>query len=130
MTTTKKRTQATRKPPLDGRAILDASMDEKDVQRETLRKAKALGYLCYHVFDSRFASANYVDKGFPDALLAKEGRVLAFEFKRERGVVSLAQHEWIYHLSAGGQIECYILRPHDLSSGRIEAILQGKEQAA
>lgn len=120
-----------RKPPkLDGRAILDASMDEKDVQRETLTKAKALGYLCYHVFDSRFASAKYIDKGFPDAILARDGRVLAFEFKRERGVVSLAQHEWIYHLSAGGQIECYILRPHDLSSGRIEAILKGEEKVA
>ena len=112
----------TRKPRAASRALLDRQVSEADLQAAVFDLAKRLNYWVYHVYDSRKSGP---DKGFPDALLAREGRVLAFEFKRERGVVSLAQHEWIYHLSAGGQIECYILRPHDLSSGRIEAILKG-----
>ncbi len=113
-------------PVVDSRAMLDGTVDEKDLQLAAIQFAHLHGWLCYHVFDSRMASTKHVDKGFPDWILAKEGRVLALEFKTERGKLTLAQCEWIYQLSAEGRIECFIFRPHDWSSGHIEAVLLGQ----
>lgn len=125
-TTTRKRTQAKPASPVDSRATLDETVLEKDVQKAAIAFAHLHGWHCYHVYDSRMASTKYVDKGFPDWMLAKDGRVLAIEFKTERGKLSLAQVEWIYQLSAEQRIECYIFRPHDWSSGHIEAVLLGQ----
>lgn len=120
-TTRKRRTQA--KPVNSSRAMLDKTMSEAALQAAVIEMAKALGWMAYHVFDSRRSGP---DKGFPDWILARNGRVLALELKTERGKLSLAQVEWIYQLSAEQRIECYILRPHDWSSGHIEAILRGE----
>lgn len=114
-----------RKPRRSPRAILDGQVSESQLQRDVLKEAHLRGWLCFHVYDSRLASAGYVDAGFPDAILVRAGRVLACEFKTMRGKVSQAQSRWLLELAYLGRVECYIWRPDDLSSGEIERVLAG-----
>lgn len=108
------------------RQLLNRQISEADLQKNVLTLAKQLHYLCYHTYDSRKSGP---DKGFPDLVLASTHehsppRVLMIELKTERGTVSTAQWEWLAALM-GGSVECYILRPRDWTSGRVEAILTG-----
>lgn len=123
MTTTRK----PRKAPqtTDSRALLDGQVGESALQKAVVDLAHTLGYLCHHVYDSRLASAN-VDKGFPDWIFCKAGRVLAVELKKEDGKVSAAQSHWLLELSWLGRVETYVWRPRDLSSGKIERVLLGE----
>ena len=118
--TTRRRPRA-----INSRRVLDQQVSESQLQRDVLEMAKKLGWLAYHVYDSRMSGP---DKGFPDIILAKrEGaaRVLAIELKTERGRVSTAQWAWLAALM--GPLECYVWRPRDWSSGEIEAILAGRD---
>ena len=119
MTTTRRRPRA-----INSRQVLDQQVSESGFQVVVVKTAQLFGFRCQHVYDSRLASA-HVDAGFPDWIFAKEGRVIAVELKTERGAVSMKQHDWLYHLGATGAVECYIWRPHDWSSGRIERIFAG-----
>lgn len=110
--------------PTDSRAFLDSQVAEKDLQKAVVTLAKRLGFKCHHVYDSRLASAN-VDKGFPDWVFAKDGRVLFVELKTVRGKLSSAQADWLYELSARNRVECYVWRTKDWTSGRIEQVLTG-----
>ena len=106
------------------RRILDQQVSESQLQRDVLQLAARLGWLAYHVYDSRKSGP---DKGFPDLILAKAGRVpIAAELKMERGHLSMAQRQWLAALA--GSFDVYIWRPRDWSSGRIERVLIGSEQ--
>ena len=115
---TTRRTQSSRR-------ILDQQVSESQLQRDVLQLAGQLGYLAYHVYDSRKSGP---DKGFPDLILARDGRVIAVELKTERGRVSRDQARWIWALGALDTIEIFVWRPRDWSSGRIERVLIGSEQ--
>lgn len=82
---------------------------EKDWQRQVRQLAKTLGYhVQYHTFDSRRS-----DTGFPDLVLAKKGRLVFLELKREKGRVTEAQAAWIRALK-DANAEVYVCRPRHL----------------
>lgn len=114
----------------DSRALLDSLVAEKDLQKNVFDLAHDLGFLIFHVYDSRLACAGYVDPGFPDAILVKAGRIIAAELKKETGKVSLNQAQWLTELAWLGRVETYVFRPHDWSSGHIEEILRGRDMAS
>ncbi len=70
--------------------------------------APMLGWrLCYHTLRSKGSQS-----GFPDRVLVRE-RVIFAELKREKGVPTPAQIEWLNGLAAAGA-EVYLWRPSDL----------------
>ena len=65
------------------------------------------GWFAYHTFDSRRS-----DPGFPDLVLVKNGVLLFFELKQQKGRVSVHQQAWIDALSAVGfNVRAAIVRP-------------------
>lgn len=78
--------------------------NEKHFQSEVIKYAQTKGWRVYSVPDSRGATA----KGFPDLVLAKEGRKpLFFELKMPNGKPTRHQRWWLERLD--GQV----LRPEN-----------------
>lgn len=71
--------------------------------------ARVLGWRCYHTLRSKGS-----EPGYPDWTLVRD-RVIFLELKREAGVVSPAQREWLTALLAAGA-EAYIVRPRHLDA--------------
>lgn len=117
----------------DSRQVLDAMVSESQLQRDVIKLAQELGWLVHHVYDSRLAAGGKrkngqrsIDRGFPDLILAKTGRVsIAVELKTERGHLSMEQRQWLAVLA--GSFDVYIWRPRDWSSGEIERVLIGRD---
>ncbi len=89
---------------MTARAVLDASMTERQWQRLVVDMARMHGWACFHPYDSRHSVA-----GYPDLTLIK-GRIVFAELKRERGRVSAAQEVWLAAIKAAGG-ECYVWKP-------------------
>ncbi len=82
--------------------------------------APMLGWrLCYHTLRSKGSQS-----GFPDRVLVRE-RVIFAELKREKGVPTPAQIDWLNGLAAAGA-EVYLWRPSDLDE--IAKILAARER--
>ncbi len=79
--------------------------------------APMLGWrLCYHTLRSKGSQS-----GFPDRVLVRE-RVIFAELKREKGVPTPAQVDWLNGLAAAGA-EVYLWKPSDLDEiGKILAM--------
>ena len=84
---------------------LDAAVTEKQFQATVIEYAERLGYLVYHTYDSRRSQ-----RGFPDLVMVKEGRLVMAELKRETGRTKPEQAEWLRLLRSAG-VEAYIWRP-------------------
>jgi hypothetical protein len=70
--------------------------------------APMLGWrLLYHTLRSKGSQS-----GFPDRVLVRD-RIIYAELKREKGVVSDAQREWLDGLASAGA-EVYLWKPSDL----------------
>ncbi len=89
-------------------------VSERDFQAEVVKRAKALGWMTYHTFDSRRS-----DPGFPDLVLVRD-RVVFAELKRMTGKLSVVQMCWIESLRAANA-ECYCWTPDQWPA--IEAVL-------
>lgn len=77
--------------------------------QETIREhAWYTGWLYYHVQDSR---RNYA--GFPDTVLAREGRLVFAELKTEVSKLTKRQGLWLAMLGTVPVVEAYCWRPHD-----------------
>lgn len=76
--------------------------------QDTLRVAALrTGHIVYHTHDSRRS-----DPGFPDLVCVKNGVLLFFEIKQQKGRVSVHQQAWIDALSAVGfNVRAAIVRP-------------------
>jgi len=111
-------------------AILNEHMTEDECQAIIVGYAKALGYISYHIPDSRMASC----AGYPDLMLCREEnnkigllygkampRIIVIEVKKQTGRVSPMQHVWLNTFRACG-IETHVLRPSDLDG--VEAMLK------
>lgn len=81
--------------------------------------ARMLGWRCYHTLRSKGS-----EPGYPDWTLVRD-RVIFLELKREHGVVSDAQREWLTALIKGGA-EVYIVRPRHLDE--ITAVLRQRSR--
>lgn len=77
--------------------------------------ARVLGWRCYHTLRSKGS-----EPGYPDWTLVRD-RVVFLELKRETGVVSPAQAEWLTALRNAGA-EVYVVRPRHLD--RITEVLR------
>lgn len=88
-----------------------ASVPEKDVQETIREAAERLGYVYYHVHDSRRDNP-----GFPDCVLLHPatGAMFVIECKRERGRLSRAQVAWLAAFSCVRSIRVDVARPSNL----------------
>ena len=100
-------------------------MPEKQLQQQVLDAAKYLGYLVYHVFDSRRS-----EPGFPDAILVGTGRfagrLIVLEFKTETGRPTQAQLTWLGAWMQVPAAVVMVVRPRDVDE--VLQVLQGGER--
>lgn len=103
------------------RELTRLAWSEEQFKAEVIREATSRGWLKHHDRPARtdkgWRTAIEGDPGFPDLVLAKDGRVLIIELKSEKGRVSAEQKAWIKHTR--GQV----WRPRDWT--KILLILDG-----
>lgn len=99
------------------RQVLDERTSETELQNAIIDYARARRWLVYHTHNSRHS-----EKGFPDLVLVRAPRLIFAELKRQQGKVSLEQQLWIDKLD-GCDVEVYVWRPSDWTSGEIEESL-------
>ena len=94
-------------------------MTEAEFQTNVIELAKTLGWLIHH---DRGDYRNCIggDPGFPDLVLAKNGRVLFLELKSEKGYITKPQMRWAVAIDSGvgwdydAQIAYHLVRPSDM----------------
>ena len=118
-------TRATEKPVSTG---MLGAVTEAAFQRQVIDLAKLCGWRVAHFRPAMnrrgvWATQMQGDPGFPDLVLAREGRVIFAELKSERGKMTPDQQAWRWALGAG-RVGCtaYVWRPADWP--RIEEVLR------
>ena len=81
---------------------------EKDWLATVREAAQRLGWMDYHVHDSRRSPS-----GFPDLILVRPPRLVVAELKTERGRVAAAQQRWLWTFAQVPWLEVEIWRPGD-----------------
>ena len=84
-------------------------MTEAQLQQAIADLAGMYGWLYYHTFDARHSPS-----GFPDAILVKPRRLVAFELKTETGRLTPMQAGWLGVLATIPGVEARLVRPSDL----------------
>lgn len=88
-------------------------MSEADFQTRVIDYAKLRGWMLVHYRPARTATGTRTplagDKGCPDLILARHGRVLLIELKSQQGRVRPEQKAWLAHLGEHG----HLYRPND-----------------
>lgn len=99
-------------------------MSEKELEDAVLAIAKTLGYRCFHPLTAireqkgvgkRYMTAYQGDRGFPDWVYARKGKVLFVEYKKEGRYPDPDQRAWLAELGPLARL----WRPSNLSSGEI-----------
>ena len=88
---------------------MSAPMSEADWQRRVMDTARLTGWMCAHFRPAKTQRGRWVtpmagDKGFPDLVLAKDGRLLLAELKTDKGRPTLEQQAWLAELGAHGRL--------------------------
>jgi len=101
--------------------IARLALSEADWQSRVMDAARRAGWLCVHYRPARTPRGNWVtplagDKGAPDLLLAKDGRVLFAELKRDGGMPTPEQVAWLKALGGHGRI----WRPQDWEAVQLD----------
>ena len=96
-----------------------ASQPEKQLLAQVRSLAKTFGFMTYHTHNSRKS-----EPGYPDLTLLKPRRLIFAELKREVGVMTVEQKEWLARLNTVPGVEAYLWKPSDID--QIIAILQRK----
>ena len=78
-------------------------LSETDFQRQIIDLARLQGWLVHHSRPaqnrrSQWATPIQGDKGFPDLVLARAGRIIFAELKSEKGRLTVGQKAWIDQL--------------------------------
>jgi hypothetical protein len=84
-------------------ALTEAQWQERVVDLATWR-----GWRCFHVYDSRRSTA-----GWPDLVMLRGDRMLAWELKRDTGRATRQQLEWLAALSLIPGVDARVVRPSD-----------------
>lgn len=97
------------------------AISETDFQNNVIALARMFGWRVAHFRPAKtskgWRTPMQGDKGFPDLVLAKAGRVIFAELKSARGSVSKEQLAWLVDLDDGsGKPEVYVWRPADLDA--------------
>jgi len=96
------------------------AMSEEDLARNVIDAALKLGWLVKRDPTWRPTCAT---PGYPDLTMARKGRLLFVELKREGKDPTDAQRVWLEALCATGH-GCYVWRPSQWVNGEIEEILR------
>lgn len=91
-------------------------MTEDDFKSRVIDYAKLRGWKVTHFRPARTAKGWRTplegDKGCPDLVLARDGRVLLVELKSASGRLTSEQRDWLMHIGAAGRL----WRPDDWST--------------
>lgn len=116
-----------RVPPGAARAALAKHITEDDLLSNVTHAARIHGFLVHHCRAARTADGWRTpvqgNRGFPDLVLAKPGRLILAELKAQRGRLSAEQVVWRGVLDLVPAVEVYEWRPVDWLSGDIQAVL-------
>jgi predicted type IV restriction endonuclease len=100
---------------------------EAQWQALVIRIAMYAGWKHYHPPDNRPNKNGKVQQnivaGFPDLVLVKNERLIFAELKKETGILSAAQKDWLSRLEKTGA-EVYVWRPSQQEE--VEKILEGE----
>ena len=101
---------------------------ERDFQRAVIELARLCGWRVHHTRPAlnrrgEWRTPIQGDAGFPDLVLARDGRVIFAELKRRGGKPTAAQQAWLDTLARCGSVEVYLWTPDDWN--RIVEILRG-----
>ena len=83
-------------------------MLEAEFQTNIIQLAKTLGWLIHHDSGDMYEHTRG-DPGFPDLVLAKDGRVIFLELKSDKGKATDAQYKWLVAIA-----DSYLVRPEDM----------------
>jgi Holliday junction resolvase len=81
-------------------------MTERELQQAVLDLARTHSWKAYHTFDSRRS-----EPGFPDLIAIRGERLLAIEFKSEKGKVTPEQSAWLDAFRDVWRVEAMVIRP-------------------
>lgn len=105
------------------RTELAVDISERDFQDVVIEYARIMGWRIAHFRPARTAHGYRTpmqgDKGFPDLVLARKGRVVFAELKSKRGPVQHDQKAWLEELAPPGQIadvDVFLWRPSDFET--------------
>lgn len=108
------RVQAAKRAAADGGGGVRLGKDGKPqisekVFQEQVRKAAVMaGWRFYHTWNSMRSV-----KGFPDCLLIKGSRMIVAELKREGGIFTPEQDDWLNAFEGVPGVEVFRLYPRD-----------------
>lgn len=91
------------------RTVLEATT-EADWQTAVIEYAHKKGWLVHAMKDSRQQWWG-TDSGFPDLVLAREGRVVFAELKDMKGRLGISQRVWAAEIGRAAEVYCW--RPSD-----------------
>jgi hypothetical protein len=107
----------------------EREMSESALQGAILEVAKVAGWKAHHVADSYRGRVLRGHTGFPDLVLARRGRLIFAECKRQDGALEPAQEEWqavlMFVERATNSVVSYrVWRPRDLMSRTVDEVLR------
>jgi hypothetical protein len=91
---------------------------ERDFQRTVIELARLRGWRVYHTRPAlnqrgRWHTPMQGDAGFPDLVLARQGRLIFAELKREGKKPTSTQQDWLNTLATCAGVEVYVWTPAD-----------------
>ena len=104
-------------------------MSEDDLLKGVLQMARLFKWLSYHARPAMLKNGSWRTavsgdgKGFPDVVLLRDNRCLAWELKASKGKATPEQTNWLQAFKRAGW-EARIIRPEDWHSGTIERLLK------
>ena len=122
--------------------VIARAMSEADLTANVIAAARQLRYMAHHCRPARTNDGSWRtpiqgDAGFPDLCLARGGRVIYAELKREGKRPDAAQMAWAWALigneddeggfpsaMGNGAVSYRVWRPSDWVSGEIMAVLR------
>ncbi|KKM97470.1 hypothetical protein LCGC14_1167650 [marine sediment metagenome] len=103
-------------------------LTERQWQAQIVKAAEAVGWLCYHTYDSRRSQ-----KGFPDLVLVKAPVIIFAELKVKpadvkAGKLTLEQDTWVRALAecSNLNLKVFVWRPNDWPE--VERVLKGESR--
>jgi len=96
---------------------MNDTMTERELSNNIVKEAKELGWMVYRTWNSMHSPA-----GFPDLIMIRHTRLLAWELKSAKGKMRPLQQEWIDALSQVHGVEAKIVRPDNLEEAYKELI--------
>lgn len=111
-------------------------MSERELQSAVIELARLLKYRVAHFRPAMTRAGRWVTAvagdgaGFPDLVIAGNGRLIFAELKSGKGRLSREQAEWIAALEGvrvfDDSVEVHVWRPPDWLDGTIERVLKGE----